>query len=245
MKIKKYGIQPDTHLPYHSQLALDVFCNAMDEFNPDGIINLGDCHDFYAVSSHRKDPSRMRLLKDEIDAARPHLERTRKLAKEYIYIGGNHEDRLDRYYQDFCPELWHPLIIEEVLRLDQLGIQYIPYGQHINIGAVSITHDLGKAGPTAHRGARVDFEGCAIIGHTHGMESTVSGNAKGVPSFGMTFGWLGDPERIDYKHKYKAKRDYIHGFGTMYVVEDTGECFAFQHPIVNGKVMVHGKLITA
>ncbi len=246
-KLQKVLLIPDQHIPYNKNSVWELLLKTVSEFKPDIIVILGDFGDFYAVSGHLKDPGMGNDLKWEVDQVVMHLYQLRKLAPKarIVFIEGNHEDRLRRYLWERAPELFGVISTQKLLNLDLLKIEFIPYGETLELGVASFTHDLGKAGDNAHRQARADYEGCAVIGHTHGMEFSVKANRKGVPAFGATFGWGGDHEYIKYTHSHKAVKNYIHGFGTAYLEPKTGHFHTVLHPIVDGKVVVEGKLLKA
>jgi hypothetical protein len=86
------------------------------------------------------------------------------------------------------------------------------------------------------------FQGNVVIGHTHRMAYNVEGSARGKPHVGAMFGWLGDFDALDYCHRIRARRDWVHGFGIAYV-EPSGNVHLQPCPIVEGKVLIEGKLI--
>lgn len=81
-----------------------------------------------------------------------------------------------------------------------------------------------------------------LTGNTHRLHYSVEGSATGKPHVGASFGWLGDPAAVDYMFRVRAARDWAHGFGVAYVEPD-GCVHVVPVPIVNGKVVVEGKVI--
>lgn len=81
-----------------------------------------------------------------------------------------------------------------------------------------------------------------LTGNTHRMEFTVRGKAEGAGQVGAMFGWLGDFDSIDYMHRMKAKREWVHGFGIGFM-EPSGIVHLQPVPIVNGKCVVMGELV--
>lgn len=234
---------PDCHVPYEDKKAFELLLRAAAVFKPDLIVILGDFADFYAVSSHSKDPRRVRLLKDEVTAVQERLQQLKAICPRIIYVSGNHEDRLSRYLQERAPELFGHVEIPEVLGLRELGIQYVEYKDTYHLGKLHVTHDTGTAGQNAHRQSMTTFgRASTIIGHTHRMEYSVIGNADGPPALGAMFGWLGDFDAIDYMHKHKIKADWVHGFGVGYM-EPNGIVHVRPCPIVNGAVVIDGVLV--
>lgn len=244
--LKKWLLVPDTHRPYHDKRAVELVLKVGESLKVDGIALLGDYGDFYAVSSHDKNPNRARNLEFEIEDICQGLDEFDALgAKEKIFIAGNHEDRLERFLMTKAPELFNVVKIPELLGLAERGWDYVPYKDHTTIGKLYLTHDTGKAGKFAHYSAlEADFQSNVIIGHTHRLGYAVVGNAKGKPHVGAMLGWLGDVDQVDYMHRIKAKRDWALGFGVAYM-EPNGHCHVQPIPIVDYKCVVQGKLFKA
>lgn len=213
------------------------------DFKPDHIIILGDFVDMYSVSSHSKDPNRALNLKEEVRQAKLRLQQIADLkAKHKVFIAGNHCDRLERYLMDKAPELFNLVNIPALLTLDKLGFDYVPYKHEYKLGKLHLTHDCGNAGRYAHYKALDTFQKNVIIGHTHRLGYTVDGNAEGERHLGAMLGWLGDWSQVDYMHRVKVARDWCLGFGIAYMDKRTGCVYVTPIPIVDGTVVVNGKI---
>jgi predicted phosphodiesterase len=226
-------IVPDVHAPYHDQRAWELLLRVRDELKPGRIICTGDFFDFYAVSSHRKDPRRAQMLRDEIAIAG-------KMMKELspdVFIMGNHEDRLERYLCDYAPALMGLVGFEELVMAPTL-VQYKDFYQ---LGKVAFTHDLDYTGPYVAQRALSDAQHSIVVGHAHRLSMCVEGDINGTPKVSACFGWLGDADKADYMHRLKAKRQWSLGFGIGYQQED-GVVFLEPVPIVDYSCKV-GSLI--
>jgi predicted phosphodiesterase len=167
-QFKKILIMPDTHVPYEDSKAVSLFYNVAKEMNPDIFVCLGDFADFYSVSFFSKRPDRVHQLDEELSAINVHLDymdeimpRARK-----IFIAGNHEVRLERYLTDKAPALFNMVKIDKLFQLDKRkNWEYVPYKEHIKIGSLYLTHDVGSHGGNAHRKSRDVFNKSTIIGH--------------------------------------------------------------------------------
>lgn len=242
--MKRLLFIPDTHVPYEDPKAFALMLKAARVFKPDTVVLLGDFADFYAVSSHSKNPDRRLDLRYEVDRVKERLKDIKRLgAKRNIYVAGNHEDRLERYLMDKAPALFTSVKIPDVLGLQELGFEYVPYKEHVMVGKLHLTHDTGNAGQYAHYKAQADFEGNVIIGHTHRMGYAIVGTAKGHPHVCAQLGWLGDFGAIDYMHRVKALRAWAHGFGVGFMEPD-GTVHVQPVPIVRNKCVVNGELIS-
>lgn len=242
IKLEKILLVPDTHVPYHDKKALELVHKVAAYLKPDQIVIGGDFIDNYTVSAHSKDPNRALRLKEEVVATIKELEKIKKLgAKKLVFLGGNHEDRLERYLMDKAPELYNIISTPKILELERMGYKYHPYKESYRIGKLVLTHDLGKAGRTAHLKALDDAHHNIVIFHTHRLGYAVEGNINGDKHVGAMLGWLGDVETIDYKHKALAKKEWALAFGVAYHDPSTGNVHVQPVPIVNYSCVVEGK----
>lgn len=234
---------PDCHVPYEDKRAFALLLEAGRRLKPDVVVLLGDFADFYAVSSHSKNPERSRDLAYEVDLVHERLRDIRDLgARRNVFIEGNHEDRLSRYLMDKAPELFGTVKLEEVLGLKALGFEFVPYRQALHLGKLHLTHDVGNAGPQAHTKAGALYAGNVVIGHTHRLAYAVQGDAQGDAHVAAMFGWLGDREQVDYLHAVQAAQ-WAHGFGIGYLEPESGVVHVVPVPIVRGRCVVEGELV--
>jgi len=244
--LKRILIVPDTHAPYHDKKAWALVLKVAYALKWDKIICLGDFFDCYAVSSYRKNPSREASLQRELNTAMAVMaELSAVPCEEKVFFEGNHEFRFPRYLSDKAPELYEMLWENgDPFGLKAGGWTVVPYMKDRRIGQINITHDVGKAGPNALRSAMHDYMDNVIIGHTHMMQFFIEGNAKGVPHVGASFGWLGDVNRIDYKHLMKSRKDFVLGFGYAHLRPSNGCVYIHPVPIVKYSCIIEGKLFT-
>jgi hypothetical protein len=186
-------------------------------FKPDHAIILGDFMDFYAVSSHDKDPARALQFEEELVIGKSNLRRVKALgAKTNTFIAGNHEDRLWRYLVKNAPELANMLTIPRVLELDKIGFKYVPYKQSHKMGHMRYTHDVGPSGKHAAAKSMEAMGRNTVIGHCHRIEYNVQGTLDGERHVGISLGWLGDLNAIEYMARDKVSKDWALGFGVGY-----------------------------
>lgn len=241
--MKRYLLVPDSHHPYHDRRAWATLLAAGRAFKPDGLVILGDFGDFYCISDHRRDPRRNTFLMREVRGIRAGLDDLDALgAREKWYLGGNHEDRLERYLMDRAPELFGMVTVPDLLDLRARGWRWVPYRDHLRLGKAYFTHDVGSAGRRAHEGAADAYQANAGIGHTHRAAITYLGNQRGTAHFGAMFGWLGDARKAEYLHRAKRARDWCHAFGLAYV-EPSGVVHAQLVPIIRGSALVEGRVV--
>lgn len=243
--LSKLAFFGDVHRPYHHQKAWKLFLQVMQDFQPDTIICMGDLADFYKISRFGKDPARKLNFKDEVEDCNVALDEIDALGcNRKIFLAGNHEDRLTRYLQSEAPELFGLVDIKKLFRLDLRSWEYVPYKDHIKVGKVYCTHDVGVAGRYSLFKAADTFQHPVVVAHTHRFGMIVEGDATGKHFPTAQFGWLGDVEQVDYMHKIRARREWALGFGIGYQNETSGITHLQAVPIVNSRgysCVVNGK----
>jgi predicted phosphodiesterase len=241
--LKKILFVGDAHIPYHDKAAWALMLKAAKGWQPDSVVCLGDIADFFTVSSHSKDPHRVLRLKEEMAAVNTGLDQLQVLgAKDYIYIAGNHCDRLQRYLQDKAPELFDFVDVPSLLRLNKRGWKYVPYKHDIKIGELYATHDVGVASRYAVFRALETYNHSVVTGHTHRLQYVVEGDATGQARVAASFGWLGDVKQVDYMNRASANKNWALGFGIGYLNQKTGAVHLVPVPVVDKTVVVEGTL---
>ena len=102
-------IVPDCHRGWHHHRAYNLMLEVAAFVRPSEIVLLGDYADFYGFSGHGpKHPQLLNTMVQEIESVNAGLDQFDKLfpqAKKK-FIEGNHENRLTRFVQNKCPELF-------------------------------------------------------------------------------------------------------------------------------------------
>lgn len=237
-------IVSDAHHPYIDKRAWGLMLKVGKELKPKHIYIIGDFLDCFSVSSHSKEPPRALKFRQEVDAGLSALDQLDELkAINKVFIGGNHEDRLERYLEDKAPELYDFIDIPKILELKERGWNYIPYKHDTKLGKLWLTHDVGTAGRNAAFKALDTYQHSIITGHTHRMCYVVEGNATGEVKLSAMFGWLGDADRVDYLQRQLVFKNWVLGFGIGYLNPSTGLVYMTPVPIVGGySCCVNGKL---
>lgn len=244
MSYKRYLVLPDPHCPYHDRAALEglVIGTVFDQVPFDGVVILGDWFDNYGISTFTKTPNRLRGLKEELAIGFELLKSFEiPRIKHRIFIEGNHERRLPKFLSDHAPAVYE--IMMEWWKERFTKWEYVPYMEDTSLGKLFITHDVGRSGEHSTKQTLHDYQDNVIIGHNHLFDYTVRANAKGKSHVGASFGWLGDVNQIDYRHRMKSRKDWIHGFGTLLVRED-GLVHVRPHPIIKKSCEVDGVIYT-
>lgn len=244
--LKKGLIIPDVHAPFHDKKGWGLAMQVAEKEKFDWCVILGDFPDFYSISSHVKAPSRALQFAKELGIANALLREVESHVKgRKVYIEGNHEDRYRRLIHEKVPELDGVTSVDQMLGLSKHGWEIVPYKDHIMIGRVYFTHDLGQAGASAVKNALSSYQDNIIIGHLHRFIHLIEGNAKGIPHVACCPGWLGDVNQVDYMYRIKAKRDWALGFGVAYLNPQNGWMYFFPTPIIGYTAVVEGRLYRA
>jgi len=166
----------DLHIPYHQPDVLGAILGFGREFQPDQIDIPGDLLDCIGLTlkyrAAQRD-ERVHRVQFEIDQGQAFLKLLRDLfPKVDIHLHeGNHEDRLNRYVNQHCPELrgLHGLSVPGLLDLAGLKITWHPLGQLGVYGNLHITHgDLIRQHSAYTARSMLEKYGvCVLFGHTH------------------------------------------------------------------------------
>lgn len=249
--LKTIMVMPDLHAPYHSKAAWRLFLKCVDTVKPDFFVNIGDFVDTHVMTRHVKDPERENLLRKELAKPRAmlrdleyHLHNANpRVAK--IWTLGNHDTWLDKRIAEKMPELSGLLSIPSLLDVTKKGEgrqnwELVPYGQHIRIGKLYISHEFGHAGKNCGRDTLLAVGDNVCFGHSHRASVTYGGTALGQTHVSLNVGWLGDPKAATYAHQAQKARDWQHGFGLIYL-EPNGVVHAHFVPFIGNHCVIPQK----
>lgn len=233
--IKKILLLSDIHFPYQDNIALTTALNFGKSESIDAIYLNGDVLDFYQCSFHEKDP-RKTSISEELEMGRSFFKSLRKnFPKANIYfIGGNHEQRLERYLRVKAPEL---LDVEEfrldvLLRVAEFGVEFIEYGTKCYFGKLLVEHGdkmRGSGGVNPARTLYLKLKRHAICGHFHRTTEATEKVYDGDVYVTYSTGCL-----CELEPSYMEVNNHNHGFA---IIEMDGENFKVRNlKIVNEKV---------
>ncbi len=231
----------DWHVPYEDKKAVSCAINFCRETQPE-IILIDEVHDFYELSRFDKDPARKHDTQAEIDIATMYFKRLRKACPDsrIILLNSNHLDRLRRF-------LWKEgsalaglrcLQIEKLLELDKLNFEY---KDNFFFKGVLFKHgDLVRKYAAYTAKGEFDKEGCAgASGHTHrlGIHFTTKR--------GGSYCWVEGGCLCQLNPEYiKGIPDWQHGLVQFTFEEKGTQYFPQAIPIIHGKIIHDGKVIT-
>lgn len=237
LQASKVGLLYDIHIPFHDLTALNIAVSHLLEKQVDVIILGGDVIDCYQLSNFEKDP-RERSFKYEIDTAKSFFAELRTVFNgRIIYLEGNHDNRVERFFRQRAPELLdiEVLSLPELLNLRGFGIEWVNNKRVIRLGKLNIVHghEFGNqifSPVNPARGLYIKAKCNVIAGHHHQTsehtENDIEGNVTGAWSVGS----LCDPHP-----KYKPLNKWNHGFAWV-EVEEGGNFSVFNKKIINGKI---------
>lgn len=243
MKIKKALIIPDTHVDYHDKRAFRLMLKVARDTGVDHVYLLGDFCDMYNVMSHPRKAILRGLVKREIEGVNTELdaidEALPKAKKHYIF--GNHEDRLERYIDEKCPELYGLVDLPSLLELEERHWSWTDYkpDQLVRVAGSKLFARHEPIGKDAL--ATVKAAGKSIVyGHTHRAEQSQIVHIDGTTHIGLNVGWLGDKKHKAFQY-VKGHHQWTLGFGIANIL-DSGVFYLDQVRIFNYRTVYNGKL---
>ncbi len=238
---------PDLHVPYEDKKALKLMYKvAKDLPKLKQVILLGDVLDFYSMSSHLKSPNIESILKNEIDCGKQFLQKLRsKFPSQNIkFIEGNHEFRLQRYIKKNAPDLNGLLSTPELLDLDYLDIDWIPYGpeqlaQVLEIEDLCARHEPYSMSINFIRQTASKIHKSLMFGHTHQAAFRSTKNAMGKRVSVYSCGHMVQENHPCFDY-YRSAKPWQKGFAIVYQTKN--DWFVEQVNISdNYEVIYHGK----
>jgi hypothetical protein len=140
----KLAVIGDLHIPYHSTQAIHACLEYLHKVKPDGILLNGDTIDCHKESTTFQSDPEARDFVEETESTVDFLRLLNKMfprARKWFKLG-NHEERHERYLWAKCPEIFgHPNFrLENILKLEELGIKPIRDKRRVIFGKLSILH---------------------------------------------------------------------------------------------------------
>lgn len=246
MSLQHIVVVPDTHTPYEDKRAWQLMLKIIQYVKPHLVVSLGDLADFHAVSGHGGEFGRKAALETEEKALKARagdlLSAHGKAG--FVWIEGNHEQRLKRYFAQNAPavEKYCPSYADLVLGSDVFLAKRdrtVDYRSHIDIGKVRFAHDFGHSGSNSLQQSLATVGGNCVFGHTHRLGVVYGGNDRGERHFAMSCGWLGDRNAITYMNKSQTAA-WQTGCGLVTMDSKTGEAWATPIPFIRNRAVVLG-----
>ena len=214
-------------------LALDVF----EDVGVTHIVLAGDTLDMYNVNAHGpKHPAIHTTLEDEINAGREFVEYlvNRFPGVHIIWMAGNHFFRLERFIVDKVPSFYNLFRLEKMLRLEELGVEFIPYNERIQLGQAElfVQHSPPSYSNNAAAASMVKkIDQSHIYGCSHRPDWSLKIGSSGRQYYTHMLGWFGDKGIFHRLQKEMPENKKVFAFTKNH--ESWGRSFAL--------ASVHGK----
>lgn len=226
--MKSYVVVSDLQVPYHHRKAVDNLLEFIREYQPDGLLNVGDDVDAPEPSRWNKGLAGeyAPTLQAGLDAtADLHLSFRQALGPglPYHVSRSNHGDRTETYVRKYAPALasLRCLDISALLGYEEADITFHRKPFEFAPGWLLMHGDEGGSstapGGTAASLARLTGKS-VICGHTHKLGAqhyTTGVNGKQVHRWGLEVGHLMDVKKASYLAAGTA--NWHAGFGVIHV----------------------------
>jgi len=218
--LRNVGIMSDTHIPYHSNEAIDESLNYFVKKGIDGILLNGDIIDCYMLSKFNPDP-RMRHFRDEIEAFKQFITVLKKVTNNIFFKMGNHEERYERVMIQHCPEFLDIPEFElgNVLGCKELGVEVIKDQRIIYVGSLPVIHgheaSMKYASVNPARTLFLKTYKSSLCGHLHRTSNHNEQSLDGKIISTWSVGCL-----CDLHPKYRRLNNWNHGVARVEKDED-------------------------
>ena len=168
----------DIHIPEHDPFAVRAWLSWVQHAQPDVIVLGGDILELESCSGHGGNIHSAPLFTHEIECGNKFLDDVQAAAPgaEIHYLEGNHETRLGRKVDAMIPTMSGALDLPSLLRLDERGISWLPYGKVKRFGSSKLAFTHGLRANDHHAKAHLALYGSSIVyGHTHRPQTYVQG----------------------------------------------------------------------
>lgn len=265
---------PDgTFDPFHDDKAMDLFIEVVRQNQPDTVQVLGDFLDLTSQGKYVQEAGFARTTQMAIDTGHAWLAKLRHAAPnaEIIIIEGNHDVRMQRFVEANAlaafgltqankPDSWPVMSLPFLLRLEELGIEYVDaypaatywdkpdtrniHGTRANSKGSTMgqyLHELSHINTWAGHTHRAEIIYRTVIGHSGAPIESYAANPGclcrtdgSVPSVHGATGAKGIPATV--------VEDWQQGFGMLYYTET--ESWPYVYRIKNGKTVIGDKIIS-
>jgi len=164
--------QPDTHVPYHDEKAVQLFLKFAKKFKPDVYVNLGDWEDVESLARWnvgKIKPEMFGQRDDEITAIKKEVIRLEDVIGpkcRKIYTMGNHEMRAWAHYEKHPQSIRRMDILKWLKKKDWM---VYPEGRIARVGDLTFTHStytsIAAAMKTCSYGLNM------VFGHLHTLQA--------------------------------------------------------------------------
>lgn len=227
----------DIHIPFHSEKAIETAVAFGQKRKVDGILFGGDAMDCLSLSfwptANRDFPAEVEAMADFLDWMKQEFP-TQKM----VYIRGNHEYRLERFFIANAPELVNMPTsdMESTLGMEQRGIVLLEDKQVVMAGKLPIIHGhecrVSRGSVNAAKSLFNKFKSSGMCSHLHSTSEHSTSNVSGDLLTTWSVGAL-----CDLKPDYCPINDWNWGCALINV-EKNGN-----FEVENRRILPSGKIV--
>lgn len=251
--MKLYIVIPDVHDTPPERLSRKIYHPAyrcveevIKAYKPYGIINLGDTADIASLSHFDMDKRKLmegRRYKKDIESINHLLDRQQALSKEtkdYHYIIGNHEYRVERYTETHSESDGTMDYVTDT-HLIERGYNVVKFNDILKIGKGRFMHGYDASKNHSAKMSSI-YDSTIFYGHVHDVQtfSFVSPMDKKQVRVAESMGCLCD---MNPHYLQNKPNKWVHAFG-MYWVQDNGNFQMDRKIIINGETIIDGKVFS-
>lgn len=218
------AIISDTHIPFHSEIALTAAVLYAKSRQPDVLLLNGDIGDFYEMSKWQKNPKKrdfkieLKLLREFFEWVRYEFPKAR-----IVYKLGNHDERWEKWLWNHAIEIsdMPEMDISTWVHAEKHGIEVIGEQRPVMCGQLPVMHghELGRSGianpVNPARGAFLRTHHTVLIGHSHQTSGHADTNIWHDETFVWSTGCL-----CDMTPEYARINRWNHGMAYCTVSHD-------------------------
>lgn len=253
--VTKFLVKGDQQIPFHDPRAIRIVRRAIEDFQPNFIVDLGDWLDLPDLSTKFvPKPEHKQKFRSALKMCREQFEKESEACPtaERIWIAGNHETRLQNYIAVKAEALWDLLSDDGPLTFPKLvGIQnkvtYVhPYGevwQYKWQGSDFLFKHGDRHNKFAAASELGDTHSNGMSGHLHRIQVSFQTTLKG-PHGWWSNGCLCNIEGPDCPPGYMngtGMRNWQQGFSTIIFSNERSLFSVSPWLIHRGRAIVNGK----
>lgn len=214
----RFVVVADCQIPFEDKALLEsIFNDCVPAFikgHRSHLFLAGDVMDLYSLSRFPSRVTPLFTLESEVETTRKYLADWGRRFDTKHYIFGNHEDRWDRESYAQSGKL-APFVepLDKVLRLDDMGYDFVPYLRHFTLNGFVITHgDIVRENTAAAMLSQYASSG--VSGHVNRPHDYTRADARdGVPDTWTVVGMTCRMDIGDYIKDWRKIMPWQQGFG--------------------------------
>jgi len=244
-EILRLVAQPDTHVKFMFEPAVNAFLKFCQWYEPNIHMIMGDFADCEGIAHWEPHNLAPRRIVPEMKIARALLRKTVEhtpTCSTRIYLEGNHEywiqlamTRMPEFF-DEIEELGIEINLKTLLALEKFGYEMFPLNHLVKIGRAHFTHGIFTQQHHAKKHLDV-FKGNIYYGHLHDKQSHNQTSLDGD----MEAASLGCLCRLDAQFLKGKPNNWSHNFGIFEFFRD-GQYTFLRPDIRNGRLAIMGKI---